>query len=81
MAHPSLLQNHLVSGRHRAPERNLSAKTSAVAVHDEAGVETTSTPKPQEEPSLVQWLVTLPTTPKEPPGTWETQSTNEKSKC
>ena len=49
LAHPSLLQNHLVSGRHRAPERNLSAKTSTLAVHDEARVETTSTPKTQED--------------------------------
>ena len=53
MAHPSLLQNHLVSGRHRALERNLSAKTSALAVHDEARVETTPTPQPHEDDMTV----------------------------
>ena len=38
LAHPLLLKNHLVLGRHRALMRNLSAKTSVLAVHDEAKV-------------------------------------------
>lgn len=63
LAHPSLLQNHLVSGRHRALERNLSAKTSALAVHDEAVVETTPTPQPQEDDMTVDSTIQPQTAP------------------
>ena len=49
LAHPPLLKNHLVLGRHRALMRNPSAKTSVLAVHDEAKVVATPTPQPQED--------------------------------
>ena len=40
---------YLVLGRHKALMRNLSAKTSVLAVHDEAKVVATPTPQPQED--------------------------------
>ena len=49
LAHPPLLKNHLVLGRHRALMRNLNAKTSVLAVLDEAKVVATPTPQQQED--------------------------------